>query len=203
MVRLSPMSHLENFSIETDNVVLLQFKDGQTKRVAVWQLSRHLLARDLQRVRAAMKLRQDFLRDHMPKSGLIITLAAGLVAVAWGGGAFTSELLRSPAPIATESMRVRESVQSTVALEVAPVNDLAMPATPMAPAVVAPTTIVGSHEVVGPTAGQNLQPPTQVNLSTPVSAAPPVGAPLAASATSPQANNSGSVNMNSKLELKK
>lgn len=74
------MSQLSNFSIETDHTILLQFKNGQERRVPVSQLARHLAGPDLSRVSEALKLRRDFIRMHIPKAGLMLVLAASTIA---------------------------------------------------------------------------------------------------------------------------
>jgi hypothetical protein len=198
------MGTLENFSIETENVVLLHFKDGQTKRVAVWQLSRHLLTRDLQRVRSALKLRRDFLRDHTPKSGLAIMLASGLMAVAWGSGTIMSNLMRPSAPVAAAP--IKESTWSASALEVAPANTSVAPATAMTAGLAASTTAVpaaaaGDQAAVG-TPGRDLQPTAKADLPVVALDAPQSAALAPASAPSPQSANSSLLSLNLKIGSK-
>jgi hypothetical protein len=74
------MSELTNYSIETDQTVLLHFTDGKRRRVAFDQLHEHLKPDDLQRVTAAIKLRRNFIRNHMPKT-LALFAAVGLGAL--------------------------------------------------------------------------------------------------------------------------
>lgn len=84
------MSELANYSIETDRLIFLAFQDGSSLRVPVSQLPRYLTARDLQKVRRAIKLRRDFFRQHMPRAlvvvavlGALSLLATGTAVVAW------------------------------------------------------------------------------------------------------------------------
>ncbi|HVQ44488.1 MAG TPA: hypothetical protein VMT30_05985 [Candidatus Saccharimonadia bacterium] len=78
------MSELANYSIETDQLIWLAFKDGQSVRVPIGQLPRYLTPRDLQRIRRAMKLRRDFFRHHMPPA-LIALLVLGLALAVFAG----------------------------------------------------------------------------------------------------------------------
>src|SRR6266705_3268680 len=73
------MGDLENYSIETDQTVLLSFRGGRKLRVRSDRLARYLRPRDLIVVRRALRLRRDFLSLHMPKTAALL-LAAGLVA---------------------------------------------------------------------------------------------------------------------------
>jgi hypothetical protein len=74
------MSDLANYSIETDHMVLLSFKDGRRLRVPLGQLANHLGTDDLAKVTRAFKLRRDFIRHHMPKA-VIVLVAGGLIAL--------------------------------------------------------------------------------------------------------------------------
>jgi hypothetical protein len=78
------MSELSNYSIETDHLVWLSFKDGKNLRVPVGQLPRYLTPRDLQKVRRAMRLRRDFMRHHMPGT-LIAVIGVGLLLAVLAG----------------------------------------------------------------------------------------------------------------------
>ncbi len=91
------MQRLINFSVETDNVVWLQFHNGHEQRVPVGSLAQHLLEPDLKRVRAALKLRRDFIKTHAPKAGLLFVAALGLAAL-WLTGHRAVAQLFTPAP---------------------------------------------------------------------------------------------------------
>jgi hypothetical protein len=96
------MGELANYSIETDQLVWLAFKDGHSLRVPFGLLPRYLTPRDLQKVRRAMKLRRDFFRHNMP-TALLAFLAVGLVMLVAAGGQLLALLgrrttLGSPAP---------------------------------------------------------------------------------------------------------
>jgi hypothetical protein len=82
------MSDLLNYSIETDHTVLLSFKDGRRLRVHLDDLPRYLSAADLATITRAVKLRNDFIRRHMPKAALAL-VAGGLIALA---GTTTNQL---------------------------------------------------------------------------------------------------------------
>jgi hypothetical protein len=100
MLKWHIMKEIANFSIETDNVVLLEYQDGKSKRVAVWQLAKHLVETDLRRVQAALKMRRNFIRDNSPKLGAAVVLTAGLVAALVGGGHAVTNLIAPPRPAA-------------------------------------------------------------------------------------------------------
>jgi len=87
------MHKLANFSVETDTIVLLQFQDGQQSRVAITQLPQHLTGADLKRVQAALKLRRDFLKTHLPKMGLMLATGVGLATLFIGGHKLAAELM--------------------------------------------------------------------------------------------------------------
>jgi hypothetical protein len=91
------MRELDNYSIETDHTVLLSFKDGRSIRVPIDQLANYLAQSDLRRVQASMKLRQDFVRQHMPKVALALA-AGGFLALFMAGGRSVAHLLQSPSP---------------------------------------------------------------------------------------------------------
>jgi hypothetical protein len=92
------MRELDNYSIETDHTVLLAFKDGRTIRVPIGQLAHHLTPADLKRIQAAMKLRRDFVRQHMPKVALALA-AGGFLALFMAGGRTVAHLLQPPTPV--------------------------------------------------------------------------------------------------------
>ncbi len=91
------MSELANYSIETDHIVLLSFKDGRSIRVQMAQLHRHLAPGDLAKIRSAIKLRRDFIRLHMPKAALVL-VAGGLLALILTGSRVVASLLSHPRP---------------------------------------------------------------------------------------------------------
>lgn len=92
------MSDLANYSIETDQVVLLSFKDGRSLRVPLNHLSRYLKPGDLAKVKKALNLRRHFLRIHMPRFFVILATIGGLVALLTVGGKTVASLLGHPRP---------------------------------------------------------------------------------------------------------
>ncbi len=95
------MQRLADFSIETENTVLLQFAGGGQQRVAVGQLEHYLPSDDLRRVYKALRLRKQFLSRHMPRLGALVLLAGGVMAflVLGGGQAVANLLHRDPAAV--------------------------------------------------------------------------------------------------------
>jgi hypothetical protein len=92
------MSELANYSIETDHTVLLAFKDGRRLRVPFGQLAHHLMPPDLDKVRAAIKLRREFIRRHMPKAALVL-MAGGLIALLVAGGQAVANYISPHGPV--------------------------------------------------------------------------------------------------------
>lgn len=74
------MRKLLNYSIETDQLILLHFSDGQSLRVPFQKISDHLTGHELSKVSRAIKLRRDFFRNNLPKT--MVALAAAGLAVA-------------------------------------------------------------------------------------------------------------------------
>lgn len=75
------MSELANYSIETDHVVLLSFKDGRNLRVPFKHLAHYLRGGDLDKVKKSINLRRHFLRIHMPRLFVVLAAVGGLVAL--------------------------------------------------------------------------------------------------------------------------
>lgn len=74
------MAVLANYSIETDQTVLLSFADGRRVRVPLGQLAQHLEPADLIKVQRALELRRSFIKRHMPRTLLAFT-TSGLMAL--------------------------------------------------------------------------------------------------------------------------
>jgi hypothetical protein len=60
------MGKLSNYSIESDEVVLLQFSDGQNHRAQVKELPKLLGKEDLRKIQSALKLRANYINKHLP-----------------------------------------------------------------------------------------------------------------------------------------
>jgi hypothetical protein len=106
------MSELANYSIETDRTVLLSFADGRRLRIPIGQLPHYLAPPDLERVRASLRLRRDFIRDHMPKA-LLALMGVGLIALLTVGGKAVADMFtspRRPQPVPSRSEIVRSQV---------------------------------------------------------------------------------------------
>ncbi|HEY2004028.1 MAG TPA: hypothetical protein VGH44_02840 [Candidatus Saccharimonadia bacterium] len=93
------MSELVNYSIETDKIVLLSFKDGRSLRVPFNHLSNYLRGTDLEKVKKTINLRRHFLRIHMPRFFIILAAIGGAVALLSVGSKTVASLLgHQPAP---------------------------------------------------------------------------------------------------------
>ncbi|MDF2461015.1 MAG: hypothetical protein K0S68_418 [Candidatus Saccharibacteria bacterium] len=115
------MSELANYSIETDHTVLLAYADGRRLRVPIGQLPHHLAKPDLERVRASLRLRRDFIRTHMPKAALLL-LGIGLVSLLSVGGKAVADMFNvpQPNPIPPKSEIVRSQFEPEGHVETAP-----------------------------------------------------------------------------------
>lgn len=71
------MQELATFSIETDSTILLQYKNGRKKRVRFAELAKHALSVDIEKIRAAYRLRTSFISTHMPKARMILMVLLG------------------------------------------------------------------------------------------------------------------------------
>ena len=101
------MSELADYRVETDTTILLVYKDGTELRVPTRRLARYLQGDELVRVREALRLRSDFIRKHLPKDGLAIGLAAGMLAIGLVGGNHLAHLgLRPTAPTTAPAVAV-------------------------------------------------------------------------------------------------
>lgn len=120
------MTELANYSIETDSTVLLSFRDGKRLRVRLDQVQKYVSPLDAERIRAATRLRQDFIRQHMPKA--VFAMAAGMLGLVVAGNQVMAGLWRpkpEPAPERTEIVRsinapATESTASTGPMLAAP-----------------------------------------------------------------------------------
>ena len=71
------MHELATFSIETDTVVLLRFKNGRSRRVPAVDVASYVYRADAEKIKAAYRLRSQFIDTHMPKMRIILVLALG------------------------------------------------------------------------------------------------------------------------------
>lgn len=191
------MGELANYSIETDQLVWLAFKNGQSLRVPVGQLPRYLTPRDLQKVRRAMKLRRDFFRHNMPPA-LLMLLVLGLVGMVAAGGQVLalmsrrsapeppapsrSEIVRnvnfatpvlSPAPQPAANRVVAVTRHQTTAVRAKPAS-VSAPVSPAPPA----STAAVPAPVVLPTPSVSLPAPTPIPSPTPVPQPSPTPQPV-------------------------
>jgi hypothetical protein len=161
------MKKLANFSVETDTVVLLEYQDGQAERVAVWRLAKHLVGADLVRVRAAIKLRQDFIRSHISRLSVILFLTgAALVAVVGGRDAIVRfvQPTSSHAVVSPPNTVVPVAPTTTPAAVPSPQADAApSPVQPAAPAVTAANEGAALSQAMLQPAQPVTQPATAAN----------------------------------------
>ncbi len=186
------MGELANYSIETDQLIWLAFKDGRNLRVPVASLSKYLSPRDLQKVRRAMNLRQDFLRHNMPKT-LVAVLAFGLLALMVAGTQVIARLdhgagSASPALPGSQIVRSAPSSSSEPSPVPSPASNTATSLThqPATPAKV--KTAVVTHTVVSrpaATPATTVTGPIADNTATQPPAATPAPSPTPAPTPDP------------------
>jgi hypothetical protein len=207
--------HLANFSVETDELVLLEFSDGQEQRVRVRQLDQVLTSADLKRVNAALKLRHEFLKTHLPKASLAVLLVGGLLALlltnqravarlmnpgALPGttvshdelaGTLAPRLPESPVPLVAMRPRLRlHGATRLVALAAAaPASATADQVAPLLDAVTVTALAVADQDTqpakLAAGAGETT-PPTSPQQATPAPNSATVPAPSATPAPSPE-----------------
>lgn len=76
------MRKLQTYSIESDHTVSLTFTNGQAARVPISKIALYLADHDRAKIEHAVKVRRQFLKDHMPKLlvGAIVVTALGVAA---------------------------------------------------------------------------------------------------------------------------
>jgi hypothetical protein len=131
------MSELANYSIETDQLVWLQFKGGESFRVPLDRLDDYLSPKDLRRVHRTIKLRRDFLRQHFPRT-LVAVAAAGLAAFAIYDGSNVAGLWVHAHP-ATPLPAHEQGARSIISTPAAPAAATATTATMVPTATPQPT----------------------------------------------------------------
>jgi hypothetical protein len=176
------MGDLENYSIETDQSVLLSFRDGRKVRVRPDRLSRYLGTKDLVKVRRAMRLRRDFLRLHMPKTAVVL-LAAGLMAALLVSARTVAWILETDTGNPGHNAVVRSQTESRPQADPAPTAPGATPKLAARPHRQAqPTTALASAHLQLPAA--NL--PVTLTAVSPAPLATPAAGPSPAPSATPQ-----------------
>jgi hypothetical protein len=179
------MSELANYSIETDRTVLLAFADGRRLRVPIGQLAHYLAPPDLERVRASLRLRRDFIRDHMPKA-LLALIGAGLIALLTVGGKTVADMFvspRHPQPVQSQSKIVRNQLLPNPSASPTP-SSASAPA--VAVATPAPAPKSGKHATAAATIKPAPLPkPTALPTVTPIVSPQPSVSPSPTPSASP------------------
>jgi hypothetical protein len=83
---------LSDFTIETDNSILLLFKNGDSKRVSRNDLAQYLASDDLSRIEHAFSLRHQFIKRVLPPT-LMVALTAGIIGMSGYEGKNMSNLM--------------------------------------------------------------------------------------------------------------
>jgi hypothetical protein len=73
---ISMANSLSDFSIESENIVILSFFDGSCRRVKHSDLPKHLNNEDLVKVENAIRMRKNFIEKVLPPGAAIILIAA-------------------------------------------------------------------------------------------------------------------------------
>lgn len=117
------MQELATFSLETDSTVLLQYKNGQKQRVRLAELAKYALSVDIEKIRAAYRLRTSFIDTHMPKARMIlmVLLGAGVLGItAVAGNQALAELTGKPVQIQPSVTRHEDVARSLAEPSVQP-----------------------------------------------------------------------------------
>ncbi len=109
---------LTNYTVESNSLVTLAFKNGTSKRVRVAQLSRYVLPEDAAKIQQALDLRKNFFKD-LPKwaKAFAIPMAVILVGITAVKAAPGLEHVIHPAKVIT----TQPARQETSALAPEPV----------------------------------------------------------------------------------
>lgn len=75
------MIKLTNYSLETENTVLLCFEDGSEKRVPLNHIGEFVAGNDLKKIQGALKIRKSFFKRHLPRASIAV-VASGLATLA-------------------------------------------------------------------------------------------------------------------------
>jgi hypothetical protein len=149
------MSQLSNYSVETDQLILLSFEDGRSLRVPISQLPKYLKGRDLQRVRRAINMRRAFFRQNMPPT-IIVLIATLVVAALAAAGEHTLAAIFSGAsspgsqlPGAVHMVQSAPATSLVITVQTQPA--LASPAKKLARKIAAPAASVISAQLPVPT----------------------------------------------------
>ena len=140
------MRELATYSIETDQVVLLVFTNGQRVRVPIADVQRWLTPAEFTQVRSGLKLRRNFLSHHMPKTAVALA-AGGLLALCaltgrplalWWAGAVQPDEAGPRATPATYIVRNLPQEPDPTHITPTPLAAVTPAATPATPAALVP-----------------------------------------------------------------
>lgn len=145
---MDDMSVLADYSIESDEVVFLRFRDGQSTRVNFDKLPTLLASEEVARIQQTLARREAFIRSSLPVWARSIALALGVIAIAASGAKVAQQYYRQPQALPKiEISQPASSVGGSVAQPVSH-TEPSIPAE-AAPAVSAPALPVTSPQIPG------------------------------------------------------
>jgi hypothetical protein len=89
------MLQMSDFSVESDQRILLKYQDGSSLRVAVADLSKHLKKEDLAKVKRALRLRRQYFAKMLPPWARVSLVGFGSAALIWLQGGPVADWQRS------------------------------------------------------------------------------------------------------------
>ena len=128
---------LLNYSIETDQLVLLEFSDGQNLRVGFDQVEEYLTGTDLIKVKKAIKIRQDFFKHNNLPGTLVVMAVLSLGVFVALDYQRVAEIINGTRPVVSPS---EEPVAAAIILTPSPTPTAASASPVIAPAVASPGT---------------------------------------------------------------
>ena len=103
---------LLNYSIETDQLVLLEFSDGQNLRVSFDQVEDYLTGSDLIKVKKAIKIRQEFFKHNNLPGTLVVMAVLSLGVFVALDYQRVAEIINGTRPVASPDIEPASAVQA-------------------------------------------------------------------------------------------
>lgn len=163
---------LLNYSIETDQLVLLEFSDGKTLRVGFDQVEDYLTGTDLIKVKKAIKIRQDFFKHNNLPGTLVVMAVLSLGVFVALDYDRVAEIINGSRPVASPS---EEPVAAAVILTPSPT-----PTTTPAPSGVAPAAASSGRANHAAVPAVPAQPASKTQTAVPAVPATPAAPALQA-----------------------
>ena len=111
------MSALANYSIETDSMVLLQFRDGSHLRVELAKIGTILTPAEAEQVNKSVALRTRFIEASLPVWARMVLMTIGLAGLTFGSVKAAQRIWQQihPVPQVQQSAEPERSARAVVA----------------------------------------------------------------------------------------